>query len=173
MHYKLQHWPILYNIFAIKLELQTFAIFTFHLFSCNRYLHFWCKSHCRKHLKWWNHYSQNDFKSSLLLSFMCERKSNLPKMHSFFIQKTTHQNLKSLGKTMMYHNIMKRSLALKDSKILWNQNSSMDIINVKLCLRPQKEVLNPWSILILRSTNDLINIWNQPKNLKNRTMCNI
>lgn len=74
MHYKLQHWPILYNIFAIKLELQTFAIFTFHLSSCNRYLHFWCKSHCHKHLKWWKHYSQNDFKSSLLLSFMCERK---------------------------------------------------------------------------------------------------
>ncbi len=61
---------------------------------------------------------------------------------------------------------MQTSLALKDSTNLWNQNSSVDIINVKLCLRPQKQVLNPWSILILRSTNDLINIWNQPKNLK-------
>jgi hypothetical protein len=44
---------------------------------------------------------------------------------------------------MMYHNIMKRSLALKDSTNLWNQNSSVDIIKVKLCLRPQKQVLNP------------------------------
>jgi hypothetical protein len=74
MHYKLQHWPILYNILQSNLNFKLFAIFTFHLSSCNQYLHFLCKSHCHKHLKWWKHYSQNDFKSSLLLSFMCERK---------------------------------------------------------------------------------------------------
>lgn len=44
---------------------------------------------------------------------------------------------------MMYRNIMKRSLALKDSTNLCNQNTSVDIINVKLCLRLQKQLLNP------------------------------
>jgi hypothetical protein len=85
VHYRLQHWPILYNIFTMKLIWTVIIYLCFICLFTATTCYFDAKVIVTCTWKWWNHYCQNDIKSSLLLPIMCEKKkkSSLPKMFIF------------------------------------------------------------------------------------------
>ncbi len=101
VHSRLQHWPILYIIFAMQL------VWTFIIYLC--FICLFIATTCYFDAKViitciWNHYCQNDIKSSLLLPMMCERKKNSssPKIFIFTYKEPPIKITKSPWKTLVF-----------------------------------------------------------------------